>query len=55
MKVKELLDLLKKANPEDEVLVADNGSIYDTAAVAENVEYNDGNNSGEYYIVTQEW
>lgn len=55
MKVKDLIALLATVDPESDVLIADNGSIMNTGSVQETVDYNEDNNTDEYFIVTEEW
>jgi hypothetical protein len=57
MKVKELIELLAKEHPDAEVIVADNGSMLKTGSVALTVGYNFDNDqdTGEFFIVTEEW
>lgn len=55
MKVKELIKLLNAFDKEAEVLIADDGSILKTAHFEETEDYNEGNDSKEFYIVTEEW
>jgi hypothetical protein len=52
MKVRELSALLAPADPEAEVLMRLDGSIYPTAPAAETADYNHGNDTAEYFIVT---
>lgn len=54
MKVKDVLTLLAPADPEAEVVINLSGSIYPTASMQENQDYNDGNDTNEYYIVGNE-
>lgn len=55
MLVQELIELLKTADPDAEVLIADNGSILNTGSVQESVDYNNEVDFTEFYIVTEEW
>ena len=55
MKVKELIALLEKQNLEAEVVINDNGSMLKTASVQESVDYNSGNDTDDFFIVTEEW
>jgi hypothetical protein len=57
MKVKELKDLLQTANPDAELLIRLDGSIYPTSPVEETDDYNHGNDtfsSKEFFIVAEE-
>lgn len=55
MKVKDLIELLANVDPEFQVLINDNGSILNTAPVQDTLDYNALNDTGEFYIVTEEW
>ena len=56
MKVKELIALLQNVDPETEVLIAENGSIFNTGSAQETVDYNvEYSETGEFFIVTEEW
>lgn len=57
MKVKELIELLANVDLESEVLINDNGSMLKTGSVALTEGYNFDNDqdTGEFFIVTEEW
>ena len=56
MKAKELIEMLAKIDLETNVLIADNGSILNTAPAEETRDYNEGyDDTGEFFIVTEEW
>ncbi len=55
MKVKQLIALLQNVDPEAEVLIADNGSILNTGAAQETADYNNDNDTNEFFVVTEEY
>jgi len=53
MKVSELLELLKTRNPNEEVLIRLDGSIFPTDDIEYNIDYNqydEGIEIGEFYV-----
>jgi hypothetical protein len=55
MTVKELIALLNTFDKNAQVLICDNGSILATAHVDETASYNEGNDSGEFFILTEDY
>ena len=55
MKVKDLIELLANVDPESEVLISDNGSILNTGPAQATLDYNTDNDTGEFFILTEEW
>ena len=53
MKVKDLIEILNKTNPEDIVRVRLDGSIFPTDNVTEHLDYNYFD-SGEFYVLALE-
>lgn len=55
MLVKELVEFLIKFNQEASVVIDDNGSTSDTSSIEEHLDFNDGSNINEFFIVAKEW
>lgn len=54
MKNRELAALLLAGDPEAEVCINLDGSIFSTLSLEETEEYNQGNNTGEFFILASE-
>jgi hypothetical protein len=55
MKIKDLIEILSTQDPEQEIAIVDNGSILKSSSVEAMIEYNQDNDTGEYFIPTEEY